>query len=143
MQEPQRTDSGRTEGEDSVSSVSWEIISGVVEATDSRPWIFISNFWGPFSIMDLLKVLSSLLGPISKCGHPLQSLEAPPFFYGPGLVSEVQAIWANLAPGQPLQNWVQGHFNCPHIPQAMGNKDQKWLKFKISRESSMIWKEPK
>ncbi|MBW0557812.1 hypothetical protein O181_097527 [Austropuccinia psidii MF-1] len=51
---------------------------------------------GPSSFMAPLNFLNSTLGPIRMDEPPFPSLVGPPF-YGPGLVSEVKAIWANLA----------------------------------------------
>ncbi|MBW0480357.1 hypothetical protein O181_020072 [Austropuccinia psidii MF-1] len=58
-------------------------------------------------------------GPKSaRVNLPSNPWEDPFFlFYGLGLFSAVQAIWANLAPWQPLQNWVQRDFHCPRIPR--------------------------
>ncbi|MBW0499054.1 hypothetical protein O181_038769 [Austropuccinia psidii MF-1] len=84
MPEPKRTNVSRTEGEDSVSSVSLELIYGVMEAKESRLQICISasehiKVLEPCSKSSIW-VLSSIMGPISKGGPSFQSLESPPFF---------------------------------------------------------------
>ncbi|MBW0488585.1 hypothetical protein O181_028300 [Austropuccinia psidii MF-1] len=87
MLEPQRTDGSRTEGEVSVSSVSLELISGVMGEKG------VKRVRYTYQILNYVKVLGPCFqlwppqgpqygAPIRKDGAPFQSLE------GPGLISE-------------------------------------------------------
>ncbi|MBW0491957.1 hypothetical protein O181_031672 [Austropuccinia psidii MF-1] len=149
MPEPQRTDGGGTQGEDSVSSVSFELISRVMEAKESRESDMHIKFLnqikvlGPHSIMAPLKVLNMdpqfKFGTNQKGWTSLPILGSPPFMvldwsqksrpYGP--------IWPQHNPFKigPRRTSISpmyrgtGPRDCS--ARAAGCKNQKWPDFKF------------
>ncbi|MBW0472088.1 hypothetical protein O181_011803 [Austropuccinia psidii MF-1] len=129
MPEPQRTESGGTEGEDSVSSVSFELITrdyGRRKIQSIRLCTSIlkksSRVWGHNSLYGLLKVLN--VGPQSTNQDlPFSSgevtfLDGPgPLSMGPGHIGKN----CNMDPLKPHQILGQGIIlslgdsNSPHI----------------------------
>ncbi|MBW0473746.1 hypothetical protein O181_013461 [Austropuccinia psidii MF-1] len=101
MPEPQRTDGGRTEGEESVSSFSLELMtrdygSRIIKAIR----LCTSRVWGHNSFYGLLKVLNVVLqGPLGLQSEiqdlPFSSGEVT-FLDGPGTPS--------MSPGHIVKN---------------------------------------
>ncbi|MBW0512377.1 hypothetical protein O181_052092 [Austropuccinia psidii MF-1] len=98
MPEPQRIDFGGTEGEDSVSSVSFELISRLMGAKQSRFSDIQSspeNHQGSGAMTQLSPSQGPQYGaPFSKAEPPFQSLRGPSSVLL-DLSLQVQVIWAN------------------------------------------------
>ncbi|MBW0523850.1 hypothetical protein O181_063565 [Austropuccinia psidii MF-1] len=128
MPELQRTDSGTTEGENSVSSVSLELFSQDMEAKESREsdmhikFLNYGKVLGPCSIMAPSR--SSIWA--NKPGWTLLQILGRSLFMVLNCSQKFQAIWANLAiitiigPWEPIQNWAPGDSNIAHVLQIMG-----------------------